>query len=114
MTEQQPEAHIKEPYTLAEIKAKIASNDYSAEMLLQHAMRLLDGAALSANVEEPTQEFEKWLATYSTLSAAVAGTEHDLKDVRCECCGYMTYHREHMGCIRAAYAARAARKEGKS
>ena len=30
--------------------------------------------------------------------------EHDLQDVRCECCGYMTYHREHMGCIRAAYA----------
>ena len=28
--------------------------------------------------------------------------EHDLTDVRCECCGYMTYHREHMGCIRAA------------
>jgi hypothetical protein len=29
--------------------------------------------------------------------------EHDLNDVRCECCGYMTYHREHMGCIKAAY-----------
>ena len=29
--------------------------------------------------------------------------EHDLQDVRCECCGYMTHHREHMGCIRAAY-----------
>ena len=28
--------------------------------------------------------------------------EHKLKDVRCECCGYMTNHREHMGCIRAA------------
>ena len=28
--------------------------------------------------------------------------EHALKDVRCECCGYMTYHREHIGCIRAA------------
>jgi hypothetical protein len=27
--------------------------------------------------------------------------EHNLQDVRCECCGYMTYHREHMGCIRA-------------
>lgn len=26
------------------------------------------------------------------------------QDVRCECCGYMTYHREHMGCIRAARA----------
>lgn len=28
--------------------------------------------------------------------------EHSLEDVRCGCCGYMTYHREHMGCIRAA------------
>ena len=53
MTAQQPEDHIKNPYTLAEIRAKIVSNDYSAEMLLQHAMLLLDGAALSANVGEP-------------------------------------------------------------
>ena len=48
-----PSAHIKEPYTLTEIKAKIASNDYSAELLLQHAMALLDGASLSANAGEP-------------------------------------------------------------
>ena len=53
MTEQQPEAHIKEPYTLAEIKARIASNDYNAEMLLQHAMRLLEGVSLSANADYP-------------------------------------------------------------
>lgn len=62
MTAQQPEAHIKEPYTLAEIRDKIASNDYSAEMLLQHAMRLLDGAALSSNAWEqqasPTAQAE--------------------------------------------------------
>lgn len=32
----------------------------------------------------------------------VAAPEHNLSDVRCGCCGYMTYHREHMGCIRAA------------
>ena len=53
-----PSAHIKEPYTLAEIKAKIASNDYSAEMLLQHAMLLLlDGASLSASAgSEPVAE----------------------------------------------------------
>ena len=49
----EPSGHIKEPYTLAEIKAKIASNDYSAEMLLQHAMLLLDSASLSANAGEP-------------------------------------------------------------
>ena len=48
-----PSAHIKEPYTLAEIKNKIASNDYSAELLLQHAMLLLDSASLSANAGEP-------------------------------------------------------------
>jgi hypothetical protein len=28
--------------------------------------------------------------------------EHDIQDVRCECCGYMTHHREHLSCIRAA------------
>ena len=44
-----PSEHIKEPYTLAEVKAKIASNDYSAEMLLQHAMALLDSASLAAS-----------------------------------------------------------------
>ena len=33
---------------------------------------------------------------------SVPAREHDLQDVRCECCGYMTYHREHMGCIHAA------------
>ena len=52
-----PSGHIKEPYTLTEIKAKIASNDYSAEMLLQHAMLLLDSASLAASVgSEPVYQ----------------------------------------------------------
>lgn len=29
--------------------------------------------------------------------------EHNLTDIRCECCGYLTHQREHMGCIRAAH-----------
>ena len=33
-----------------------------------------------------------------------------MNDRRCACCGYMTYHREHMGCIRAA----APKMEGKA
>lgn len=41
-------AHIQQPFTIAEIKAKIASNDYSAELLLQHAMLLLDKPAAVA------------------------------------------------------------------
>ena len=55
-----PSEHIKEPYTLAEVKAKIASNDYSAEMLLQHAMLLLDSAPLSANAGEPAAYLIDW------------------------------------------------------
>lgn len=46
-----PSEHIKEPHTLAEIKAKIASNDYSAELMLQHAMLHLDRLAESAGSE---------------------------------------------------------------
>lgn len=33
--------HITLPYTLAEIEARMATHDYSAELLLQHAMLLL-------------------------------------------------------------------------
>ena len=29
-------------------------------------------------------------------------TPEPVMDVRCEGCGYMTHHREHMGCVRAA------------
>ena len=55
-------------------------------------------------------QWEAWKARAShgqapaTAQAAesVPAREHDLQDVRCECCGYMTYHREHMGCIHAA------------
>lgn len=35
--------------------------------------------------------------------------EHELNDRRCACCGHMTYHNGHMGCIRAA----ATKMEGK-
>lgn len=34
--------HIRELYTTDEIRARIASNDYSAEILLQHAMVHID------------------------------------------------------------------------
>jgi len=37
--------------------------------------------------------------------------EHNMQDKRCECCGYMTYQREHMSCIRAARQAIAAAEQ---
>ena len=46
---------------------------------------------------------DPYAATRRAIREALA--ERDKQDVRCECCGYMTHHREHMGCIRAAYAA---------
>ena len=33
---------------------------------------------------------------------AMSATIEPVVDVRCEGCGYMTHHREHMGCVRAA------------
>ena len=33
---------------------------------------------------------------------AMSDTGEPVMDVRCEGCGYMTHHREHMGCVRAA------------
>lgn len=45
--------------------------------------------------------WEAWQAARAT--PALPQGEHDLEDVRCQCCGYMTYHSEHMGCIRSAY-----------
>ena len=71
----EPSAHIKEPYTIAEIKAKIASNDYSAEMLLQHAMLLLDSASLSANAGEPRNAIDRD-ALIDAIAQGLHGTWH--------------------------------------
>lgn len=36
-------ARIEQPYTLDELREKIDCGEYGAELLLQHAMRLLAG-----------------------------------------------------------------------
>lgn len=36
------------------------------------------------------------------LEVQQPATGEPVLDVRCEGCGYMTHHREHMGCVRAA------------
>lgn len=71
--------------------------------------------AREARLAEPTHPFNPWGASDDALERFAAlierevrgdaepVAEHDLKDKRCGCCGYMTYHREHMGCIKAAY-----------
>lgn len=41
-----------------------------------------------------------WLR--ASLPAPQQATPEPVGDVRCEGCGYMTHHREHMGCVRAA------------
>ncbi len=39
---------------------------------------------------------------FETLRTILALRPERVVDVRCEGCGYMTHHREHMGCVRAA------------
>lgn len=55
-----------------------------------------------ADHDEPTTFNEDKAITAIKEALAQPEQEHDLQDTRCKCCGYMTYHREHMGCIRAA------------
>ncbi len=52
---------------------------------------------------ELEQAAERIEALEARATPALPQAEHDLEDVRCQCCGYMTYHSEHMGCIRSAY-----------
>ena len=52
---------------------------------------------------ELEQAAERIDALEARATPALPQAEHDLEDVRCQCCGYMTYHSEHMGCIRSAY-----------
>lgn len=41
-------------------------------------------------------------ATLEWFADTQQATPEPVGDVRCEGCGYMTHHREHMGCVRAA------------
>ena len=76
--------------------------------------RAMCSAALAFDNNKPLNDWGKIVSityeeTYSAMIAAAPQpepvesepvAEHELQDTRCECCGYMTYHREHMGCIR--------------
>ena len=66
------------------------------------ALRLQATDKFRLNISElSAQEFaEALVAELAKESEPVA--EHELQDTRCECCGYMTYQREHMGCIRSS------------
>ena len=75
-------------------------------MTKDEAMRLaLEALEILTDGYDGTEvgvEIEAITALHQAIEQAEK-QEHDLNDVRCECCGYMTYHREHMGCIKAAY-----------
>ena len=51
-----------------------------------------------------TNSGQQLLEAIEALRAAIqqAAESEPVVDVRCEGCGYMTHHREHMGCVRAA------------
>jgi hypothetical protein len=59
-------------------------------------------------IDALTQETHALRAQIAALESELrrVSNTHDLEDIRCECCGYMTYHTEHIGCIRAAHEMR--------
>ena len=65
-------------------------------------------AALETCRIRSVSEWEVSDVTPKNITAAIAALRAAIQqaeaktDVRCEGCGYMTHHREHMGCVRAA------------
>lgn len=49
-----------------------------------------------------TAAIEALRTAIQQAEAQQSATGEPVMDVRCEGCGYMTHHREHMGCVRAA------------
>lgn len=52
-------------------------------------------------LQEAADEIDA-LQARASWQAQQPATGEPVMDVRCEGCGYMTHHREHMGCVRAA------------
>ena len=70
-------------------------SNYSAiDMTTAAAQGFRDGVVSVANSAIPNNQ--------DASAAQPAQGQQVEPDVRCEGCGYMTYHREHMGCVKAA------------
>ena len=70
------------------------------EMVTRHAAAIDPRATLEDMPEALSFQIDMaraLLKEFTAIQQAEART-----DVRCEGCGYMTHHREHMGCVRAA------------
>lgn len=83
------------------------------EQLLTALRGMMDAYLDLCDEENPNYNsylfrMNRWNAAKAAIAAAEAQqadqqqAEHNMTDIRCECCGYLTYQREHMGCIRAA------------
>ena len=59
-------------------------------------------AGICAALKTVRANFERHWQARASLPAPQQATPEPVGDVRCEGCGYMTHHREHMGCVRAA------------
>jgi len=90
----------------AQEPVKRKRREMTEEMRDFHARGLLSSLTFWCHLPvEDSDELARFMHKYVSLELAApkqAEPEHSLNDTRCECCGYMTYHREHMGCIRAA------------
>jgi hypothetical protein len=92
-----PQAGSQPAMTPETVYAAIAHGDEEHRAWLLSALRAVWCGEAVPPVASP-------IADAAAESQPEPVREHDLQDVRCECCGYMTYHLEHMGCIRAARA----------
>ena len=99
----------------AALSAPVAQTALSAER-----DRLRDEIeALRGQLAESQANYRTAMGYLSDVRQIVGGDDFPsmvanvarMAEIRCEGCGYMTHHREHMGCVRAAMAAKEASDE---
>ena len=81
---------IKQRFTTDELRAKIASHDYGAELCLQHAIANIE--ALELEVQALRKDAEQWRKHCDTLTHQVI------------CCGVAASHPDATLTTRGAYA----------
>ena len=98
------------PHQIAQLVNKLRdiATKYHAHGCLRELISREVNAALTQRPaeQEATSAHITWDAEGRRILNGRLAPEHatpePVGDVRCDGCGYMTHHREHMGCVRAA------------
>ena len=102
------QAETQQPATPESVQADSSEHLRVIASLGAALRRLSFAAQTTGGTDGPDAELQSAIGqaeqalSLGGIWQAMSATDEPVVDVRCEGCGYMTHHREHMGCVRAA------------